>query len=116
MQSQNREGDAQDALQEANDTLIAGIALNLPARDITAPRLLDYPLVNKHPDPPVTCDLGMLNLPVQIDGMILDGDSVDAFNDTMQPTRVVPREHHLPVEGGRVVLLAHALVFLTFAT
>ncbi|MFX0103556.1 MAG: alpha-L-arabinofuranosidase C-terminal domain-containing protein, partial [Candidatus Hodarchaeota archaeon] len=73
--------------------------------------ILTFALVNKHPNQAVECDLGIPNLPDEVEGMILEGDSTDAFNDIEHPDRVVPENRRFPINQGSIRLPPHSLVF-----
>ncbi|MGK9118272.1 alpha-L-arabinofuranosidase C-terminal domain-containing protein [Olivibacter jilunii] len=74
--------------------------------------LFSIAIVNKDPKNAVECNLGMEAIDNSVDGVILSGDSPDAFNDIDTPNRVVPRSVQMTVEAGKVTVPAHSLLIL----
>jgi alpha-N-arabinofuranosidase len=72
-------------------------------------------LINRHPDLPLRCQVTLpgKNLTGFFPGVVLAGDSPDAYNDIDFPQRVAPAESQLELADGIVVLLPHSVTVLS---
>jgi alpha-N-arabinofuranosidase len=71
-------------------------------------------LVNRHPDHALAYTVKFSDLPLEgtYDGVVLSGDSPEAFNDIEHPTRVVPENRQFTFADGAVELPPHSLTIL----
>jgi len=75
-------------------------------------------LVNRHPSKQVSCTINLGKTPLcgTVEGMVLEGDGPEAYNDVESPDRVVPQKRSFSVEQGKVLLPPHSLTVLTVST
>ena len=85
---------AVDALVSANDAGMTAI------------------ITNRHPDAEAECHLRVegYTLEGDVDVLILDGDSADAYNDIENPNRVTPRRERIACVEGTLVVPPHSIL------
>jgi alpha-N-arabinofuranosidase len=71
-------------------------------------------LVNRHPEKPVACTVGMKGGPLEgsYPAVVLAGDSPDAYNDIEHPNRVAPQRTKLRFTNGVANLPPHSLTIV----
>ncbi len=71
-------------------------------------------VANKHPSEAQALDVKALAAGGSLEGMVLDGDSPDAYNDIGAGQRVVPRKASFAIVDGWIVLPPHSVSVVFF--